>query len=144
MQFFMYSVFQEKSKTDKGQSLVLDCKDTRDAQALYTVLKLHAKQSTAANISGDALSKYITSTRFPGNWCGTAYTFVLHWKELVSQYKKYDLEDIPPKQKLRMLNNTVADVTNLQSVKRIEDQSITRKPTSWDGRVLGTVVDCMF
>jgi hypothetical protein len=44
----------------------------------------------------------------------------------VSQYEKPELEDITPKQKLRMLKNTVADVNKLQSVKQIEDLSIAR------------------
>jgi hypothetical protein len=85
-------------------------------------------------ISGDTLSKYITSARFPGDWRGTAYSFVLHWKEQVSYYKQLELEDIPPKQKLRMLKNTVADVTDLESVKRIEDQNIAREkaPLGWE------------
>jgi hypothetical protein len=49
----MYSVFEEKLKSDKGKSLVQDCEYSRDAQALYTALKRHAKQSTAVHISGD-------------------------------------------------------------------------------------------
>jgi hypothetical protein len=68
MQFFMYSVFEERLKSDKGKSLVQDYEDSRDAQALYTARKRHTKQSTVAHISGDTLLKYITSTRFPGNW----------------------------------------------------------------------------
>jgi hypothetical protein len=54
MQFFMYSVFEEKLKFNKGKSLVQDYEDSRDAQALYTALKRHAKQSEA-HISGDTL-----------------------------------------------------------------------------------------
>jgi hypothetical protein len=117
-------------KSNKGKSLIQDYEGTHDAQTLYTTLKRHAKQSTAAHISGDTLLKYITSARFPGYWCGTAYSFVLHWKEQVSYYKKLELEDIPPKQTLWMLKNTVADVTNLQSVKRIEDQYIAHGKAS--------------
>jgi hypothetical protein len=58
----------------------------------------------------------------------------LHWKEQVSQYKKLEIKDIPPKQKLMMLKNTVADVTDPQSVKRIEDQSMARgnPPLGWE------------
>jgi hypothetical protein len=37
--------------SDKGKSLVQDYEDTCDAQALYTALKRHAKQSIAAHIS---------------------------------------------------------------------------------------------
>jgi hypothetical protein len=80
------------------------------------------------------LLKYITSARFPGNWCGRVYSFVLHWKEQVSYYEKLELEYIPSKQKLSMLKNTLADVTDLQRVKRIEDQNIARgkAPLGWE------------
>jgi hypothetical protein len=67
MQFFMYAVFEENLKSDKVKLLVKDYKTTRDAQAICAALKCHAKQSTAAHISGDALLKYITSARFAGN-----------------------------------------------------------------------------
>jgi hypothetical protein len=86
------------------------------------------------HIFGDTLLKYIPSARFPGNWRGAAYSFVLHWKGQVSYYEKLELNDIPPKQKLRMLKNPVADVTDLQCVKRIEDQNISRgkAPLGWE------------
>jgi hypothetical protein len=103
IQFFMYSVFEEKLKSHKGKSLVQDYEDTRDAQALYSTLKRHTKQSTEAHISSDMLLEYMTG---PGNWRGTVYSFVLHWKEQVSYYEKLELEDIAPKQKLRTLKNT--------------------------------------
>jgi hypothetical protein len=77
------AVFEEKLKTDKGKSLVSAYESTRDAQAIYKELTKHAKSSTAAQLSGDNLLKYITSARCPGNWRGTSYSFVLHWKEQV-------------------------------------------------------------
>jgi hypothetical protein len=87
MQTFMYAVFEEHLKTDTGKSLVSRYEVTRDAQSIYKELK-HAKSSTAAQLSGDTLLKYITSARFPGNWRGTSYAFVLHWKEQVAHYEK--------------------------------------------------------
>jgi hypothetical protein len=134
MQFFMYAVFELKLKSDKGKSLFNDYESTRDAQKIFAALKRHAMQLTAAHISGDALLKYITSARFPGNWRVTSYAFVLHWKEQVSQNERLELKDIPPKQKLRMLKNTVADITELQSVKKIEDYCVARgeTPLGWE------------
>jgi hypothetical protein len=84
---------------------------TRDAQSIYKELKKHALRSTAAQLSGDTLLQYITTTRLPGNWRGTAYGFALHWKEQVMRYEKLELEAFPPKQRLRMLQNAVGDVT---------------------------------
>ena len=126
MQTFMYAVFEEHLKTDTGKSLVSSFEATRDAQSVYKELTKHAKSSTAAQLSGDTLLKYITSARYPGNWRGTSHGFVLHWKEQVSQYEKLELEAIPPRQKLRMLQNTVGDVSELASVKQMNDQDVAR------------------
>jgi Reverse transcriptase (RNA-dependent DNA polymerase) len=126
MQTFMYAVFEEHLKTDTGKSLVSQYETTRDAQSIYRELKKHAKSSTAAQLSGDTLLKYITSARYPGNWKGTSYAFVLHWKEQVAHYEKLELEAIPPKQKLRMLQNSVGDVPDLANVKQLSDQIVAR------------------
>jgi hypothetical protein len=126
MQTFMYAVLEDHLKTDKGKSLVSQFESTRDAQSIYRELKKHALSSTAAQLSGDTLLQYITTTRFPGSWRGTAYAFVLHWKEQVMKYEKLELEAFPPKQKLRMLQNAVGDATELAYVKQIGDQDIAR------------------
>jgi hypothetical protein len=94
MQIFMYAVFEENLKTDTGKSLVSQYEATRDAQSIYKDLVKHAKSSTAAQLSGDTLLKYITSARYPGNWKGTSYAFVLHWKEQVVHYEKLELEEV--------------------------------------------------
>ena len=129
MQTFMYAVFEEHLKTDTGKSLVSQYETARDAQSIYRELKKHAKSSMAAQLSGDTLLKYITSARYPGNWKGTSYAFVLHWKEQVAHYEKLELEAIPPKQKLRMLQNTVGDVPDLANVKQLSDQVVARGET---------------
>jgi hypothetical protein len=54
--------------------------ETHDAPSIYLELKKHALSSAAAQLSGDTLLQYITTTRYPGNWRGTSYEFVLHWK----------------------------------------------------------------
>jgi hypothetical protein len=126
IQTFMYAVLEEHLKTDKGKSLVSQYELDRDAQSIYRELKKHAKSSTAAQISGDSLLQYITTARFPGTWRGTSYAFVLHWKEQVAQYEKLELESFPPKQKLRMLQNSVGDVNEFAYVKQIGDQDIAR------------------
>jgi hypothetical protein len=124
MQIFMYAVFEEHLKTSQGKSLVNQYEETHDAQSIYRKLMKHALSSTAAQLSGDTLLQYITTTRYPGNWCGTSYEFVLHWKEQVIKYERLELEDFPPKQKLCMLQNAVGDVTELAYVKQIGYQDI--------------------
>jgi hypothetical protein len=42
------------------------------------------------------------------------------------KYEKLKLEESPPKQKLRMLQNAVAEVSELANVKQIGDQDIAR------------------
>jgi hypothetical protein len=83
MQTFMYAVFEDNLKTGKGKALVSQFELTCDAQSIYRELKKHAISSTATQLSGDTMLQYITTARFPGNWRGTAYEFVLHWKEQV-------------------------------------------------------------
>jgi len=100
MQTFMYAVMEEHLKSDKGKSLVSQYEATRDAQSIYRELKKHALSSTSAQLSGDTLLQYITTARYPGSWRGTAYGFVLHWKEQVLKYEKLELEAFMPKQKL--------------------------------------------
>jgi hypothetical protein len=134
-QTFMYAVLGEHLKTDIGKSLVSQFEATRDAQSIYKELKKHAMSSTAAQLSRDTLLQYITTTRFPGNWRGTAHGFALHSKEQVMKYEKLELEDFPPKQKLRMLQNAVGDITELAYVKQISDQDVARgnQPLAYEG-----------
>jgi hypothetical protein len=49
-----------------------------------------------------------------------------HWKEQVMKYKRLELEALLPKQKLRFLQNSVGDVTELAYVIQIGDQDIAR------------------
>jgi hypothetical protein len=67
MQTLMYAVFEEQLKTDTGKLLVSQYKMICDAQSIYSKeLKMHAKSSTAALLSGGTLLNYITSARLPG------------------------------------------------------------------------------
>jgi hypothetical protein len=95
MQIFMYAVFEEHLKTSKGKSLVSQYEETHDAQSIYRELKKHALRSTAAQLSGDTLLQYITITSYPGNWRGTSYEFVLHWKEQVIKYERSITQRFP-------------------------------------------------
>jgi hypothetical protein len=59
MWIFMYVVFEEKLKKDKGKLLVIAYNSKHNAQSIYKELIKHAKVSTAAQLSGDTLLKYI-------------------------------------------------------------------------------------
>jgi hypothetical protein len=61
--------------------------------------------------------QYSTTTHFPVNLLGANFGFVLHWREQVAQNEKAELESFPPKQKLRMLQNTVGDANEFDYVK---------------------------
>jgi hypothetical protein len=113
MQIFMYAVMEENLKTDKGKSLVSKYKVDNDAQSIYGELKKHGTSSTAAWLAGDTLMKYIINAKYPREWRGTSFGFVLHWQEQLAKYEELDLEITPPKQKLRMLQNAEGDVEAL-------------------------------
>ena len=63
IQVFMYAVLEEHLKTSKGKALVSMYEHTHDAQKIYAELKKHAQCSTAAQLSGDTLLQYITTSR---------------------------------------------------------------------------------
>jgi hypothetical protein len=104
--------------------LISELEEKRDAQSIYRELKKHALGSTETQLSGEALLQYITTTRHPGTWRGNLFNFVLHWKEQVMKFGKLKLEEFPPKQKLRMFQNNVGEVSELAYVKPIGDQDI--------------------
>jgi hypothetical protein len=72
------------------------------------------------------IMKYIINARYPGEWRGTSFGFVLHWQEQLDKYEELDLEGTPPKQKLLMLQNAVGDVEALAQVKLMNDHDIAR------------------
>jgi hypothetical protein len=113
MQILMYAIMEQHLKTDKGKLLVSKYEVNNDAQSIYSELKKHGMSSTAAWLAGDMLIKYIINAKYPGEWRGTTFGFVLHWQERLTKYKELDLEISPPKQKLRMLQNAVGDVKAL-------------------------------
>ena len=75
-------------------------------------------------MSGDDLLRYITTARYPDNWRGTAFSFVLHWQEKVRRYERLELEAFPPRQKLRMIQNAVGEVMELAHVKQLADLGV--------------------
>jgi hypothetical protein len=126
MQIFMYAVMEEHLKTDKGKSLVSKYEVDNDAQSIYRELKKHGTSSTAAWLAGDTLMRYIINAKYPGEWRGTSFGFVLHWQEQLAKYEELDLEITPPKQKLDMLQNAVGDVEALERVKLMNDHDVAR------------------
>jgi hypothetical protein len=123
-QIFLYAVMEEHLQTDKGKYLVRQYEEDLDAQKIYHDLKKHALGSTAAQLSGDTLVKYIKTARYPDNWRGTSFAFVLHWQEQVRSYESLELEEFPPRQKLRMIQNAVGDLTELETVKKLADLGV--------------------
>ena len=59
---FMYTVFLHVLKTDVGQSIVIDHKETQDGQAVFRDLKTHYDLSTASHLSHDQLLNTIMMT----------------------------------------------------------------------------------
>jgi hypothetical protein len=61
MQISMYAFLEEHLQTDKGKSLVSQYEEDHNAKKIYCDLKKHALGSTASQLSGDTLLKYITT-----------------------------------------------------------------------------------
>jgi hypothetical protein len=137
MQIFMYVVMEEHLQMDKGKSLVSQYEEDHDAQKIYRDLKKHALGSTAAQLSSDTLLKYITTARYPDNWRGTSFAFVLHWQEQVRRYERLELEEFQPRRKLRMIQNAVGDVTELEAVKKLADLGVANgnRPLTYESYV---------
>jgi hypothetical protein len=83
MQAFMYVVLNVQRKNDKVKSLVSQFRSTIDAQGIYHEPKKHALSLVEAQLLGDTLLQDIKKTRFPENWSGKAYNFVIYWKSQV-------------------------------------------------------------
>jgi hypothetical protein len=49
----------------------------------------------------------------------------LYWKEQVTQNEKLKLEDIPPNQKLCILQNMDTDIAALANVNQLSDHMVT-------------------
>jgi hypothetical protein len=54
------------------------------------------------------------------------YDFVSHWKEQDLEHEALEIEPLPPKHKLQMLQNVVCNVPKLLCVNKIEDQDIAQ------------------
>jgi hypothetical protein len=88
--------------------------------------------------------KYIIKARYPPEWRGTSFGFVLHWQEQLSKYEELDLEVTPPKQKLQMLQNAVGDVEAVEQVKlmNIHDIAHGHPPLTYERYVQVLLSTC--
>jgi hypothetical protein len=118
--------------TYKDKSLVRQFKSTLDAQGIYRELKKHVLSLIEAKLLGDTLLQDIKKTRFPQNWNGEAYDFVLHWKQQDMRYEALAIEENAPKQKLRLLQYAVSDVPELAYVEQFQYQDMARGNTPAD------------
>jgi hypothetical protein len=65
IQTFVYAIMEEKLKLEKGKLSISKFEEKRDAQSAYRKFKKHELGSTAAQLSGDTLLQYITTTQYP-------------------------------------------------------------------------------
>ena len=79
-QKLMYSVFEEKLKTDFGRHLVCKHEADFETHTVYIELSDNARKSAQTAIDSPALLSYIMTTRMSNErWRGTAKSFILHW-----------------------------------------------------------------
>ena len=130
-------VFKEKLQTDTGKHLVRKHELDYDAQTILRKLTIHAKISTQATIETSKLLNYIASVCLhKKSWKGTYYSFILHWCDKVRLYKDLIPVDnnFTDNFKMAMLQNTVAGIPALNSVKTQESHDRVRgsKPFTYD------------
>jgi hypothetical protein len=133
MQTIMFSALEYHFKTDKGISVDIQYESTLDAQSIYGDLKKREMCSKGAH----QLVKSCDTAQMPGHWSGTAYDFFLHWKEKALKYKTLEIEELPPKQKLQLLQHAVRNVSELSYVKQVGDSDISRNkpPLKFEGYI---------
>jgi hypothetical protein len=115
--------------------LISQFKSTRDVKSIHPEMEEHASSLIKTQLLGDTLLEGIKTTRFPDDWSGKAYDFVLHWKQQVMKYEALEVEEISPNQKLQLLKHAVSDVHELAYVKQISDQGISvgNTPLEFEG-----------
>ena len=117
---FIYSVFEDKLRTDMGKYFVRQHELDYDAQKIFKKLQDHARVSTQASIDTADLLSYITSVKLhDSKWRGTAHSFILHWCDRVRAYEDMisTSDHFSDHVKMTMLQNTVTGVSELHQVK---------------------------
>ena len=76
-QRYMYAVFVRNIKNDLGKGIVRSHESSFDAQAVYSKLLSHYKDSTKSSLDASNLLTYITSSRLGsgGSWKGSTLNF---------------------------------------------------------------------
>lgn len=125
-QKFMYSVFSTTLQTDRGKKFVREHEKYFDAQMVYSKLHKYYATSVGARISASDMLSYMTSAKFD-YWKGTTESFILNWHDQVRLRESLVDEDsyFSENQKKILLENAVAPVKSLRSVKDQADQMST-------------------
>lgn len=125
-QRYMYAVFVRNLKNDLGKGIVRQYEDTFDAQAVYSKLLTHYKDSTKSSLDASNLLTYITTARLgsAGSWKGSTSNFLIHWTDQIRQYHTLvpSTDRFSDQQLLTMLQNAVHPITELRQVKNQADQ----------------------
>ena len=116
----MYSVFEDKIKTNMGRHLVRKYEKIYDAQRVYMELRNHAKQSTHASLEASNILEYITTVKLHKiAWKGSYKGFILNWNDKLRIYEDMvSYEDhFTNNVKKTLLENVVMGVPILRNVK---------------------------
>ena len=124
----MCSIFSTTLQTDRGKKFVREYEGDFDAQMVYAKLHKYYTASVGARISASDMLSYITSAKFD-SWKGTTESFMFNRQDQVRLYESLVDEDsyFSENQKKILLENAVAPVKSLRSVKDQADQMSTHK-----------------
>ena len=126
-QKFVYSVLINTLQTDTGRTFVRQHGHDSDAQAVYSKLLKHHRDSPKAKLDISALQKSIVNlTLDEASWKGTTVGFILHWRE---QMRKLH-EILPVKDhysngfRKTLLENALRSVDELRQVSTVENNNM--------------------
>jgi hypothetical protein len=106
-----------------------------NAQRIRTDFVKYMKTSTKTQITSSELLAWLTLSNYDSKWKGNTQNYILDWYNCMQEYRTYctDSNDhFTDGQKLKMLQNAVHDVPDLQQVRINADHAVAegrKRPT---------------
>jgi len=127
-QKFMYDVFINILRTDRGIHFVRTHSITKDAQSIWREYSNYMNTSTKADLEIQRLMSSITSKRLTTNYRGTTTKFILDWLDDVRRYEEMTpiRSHFPEPMKKAMLQNAINEIKTFADIKTSEEFDIAK------------------
>ena len=125
MNIWMYGmVLQHKIKTIEGRAIVESHRHDFNAQAIFTELNAHYKNSTTALIAGQQLLTKIQNVRLTPSWNRPLTEFICKWQEMVTEFNEMQPRRALDETSLQATLEAV--VSGMDCLRRIKDEDMYR------------------